>query len=87
MPGATSVFDGFANTKALVDAGSDLAKWAADLQLGDGTVVVELAKNGYAKLTIDGVPEEQYNYYLMKTDFVADETAPIATTSEETKAE
>lgn len=60
---------------------------AADLQLGDGTVIVELAKNGYAKLTIDGVPEEQYNYYLMKTDFVADETAPIATTSEETKAE
>lgn len=33
VPGATSVFDGLANTRALADAGSDLAKWATGLQL------------------------------------------------------
>ncbi len=34
-PSAASYFDGLANTKAMADAGSELAKWAQDLRIGD----------------------------------------------------
>ncbi len=34
VPGAASWSDGIVNTAALVDAGSDLAKWARDLRIG-----------------------------------------------------
>lgn len=35
VPGAMSYFDGLANTKAMADAGSKLAKWVQDLRIGD----------------------------------------------------
>ena len=35
VPEAMSYFDGLANTKAMADAGSKLAKWAQDLRIGD----------------------------------------------------
>ena len=41
---------------------------ASDLGIGDGVMNVELAENGYAKITLEGVPEEQFNYYLTKVD-------------------
>lgn len=34
VPEAISYFDGLANTKAMADAGSKLAKWALDLRIG-----------------------------------------------------
>ena len=34
VAGATSFFDGLANTKAMADAGSPLAKWALELRIG-----------------------------------------------------
>lgn len=34
VPGARSFFDGAANTAALAEAGSELAKWAQDLRIG-----------------------------------------------------
>ena len=34
VPGALSYFDGVANTKAMAEAGSELAKWALDLRIG-----------------------------------------------------
>jgi hypothetical protein len=34
VPGALSYFDGLANTKAMAEAGSKLAKWALDLRIG-----------------------------------------------------
>ena len=34
VPGALSYNDGLANTKAMAEAGSDLAKWAMDLRIG-----------------------------------------------------
>lgn len=34
VPGALSYFDGLANTKAMAEAGSELAKWALDLRIG-----------------------------------------------------
>jgi len=34
LPGAASWNDGLANTKALAEAGSELAKWALDLRIG-----------------------------------------------------
>jgi hypothetical protein len=34
VPGAKSFFDGKANTAALAEAGSDLAKWTQDLRIG-----------------------------------------------------
>ena len=34
VPGALSYNDGLANTKAMAEAGSDLAKWAIDLRIG-----------------------------------------------------
>ena len=37
IAGAGSFFDGLANTKAMADAGSDLAKWALALNLGGET--------------------------------------------------
>jgi hypothetical protein len=33
IPGAASFFDGFANTNAMADAGSDLARWARGLTI------------------------------------------------------
>ena len=35
VPGAQSYNDGLANTKAMAEAGSKLAKWALDLRIGD----------------------------------------------------
>lgn len=37
VKGATSFFDGFANTEAMVKADSELAKWARDLNIGEYT--------------------------------------------------
>ena len=34
VPGALSYFDGMSNTKAMAEAGSQLAKWALDLRIG-----------------------------------------------------
>jgi len=34
VPGSLSYFDGLANTKAMAEAGSKLAKWALDLRIG-----------------------------------------------------
>lgn len=34
VPGAESYFDGLANTQAMANAGSELAKWALGLQIG-----------------------------------------------------
>ena len=41
---------------------------ASDLDLGEGTGIVELVENGYAKVTLEDVPEETFNYYLVKAD-------------------
>jgi hypothetical protein len=35
VDGAKSYFDGLANTNAMLEAGSDLAKWARDLRISD----------------------------------------------------
>lgn len=35
VAGAKSYFDGLANTNAMVDAGSELAKWSRDLRIGE----------------------------------------------------
>ena len=37
VAGAESLFDGLANTKAMAEAGSDLAKWALSLDIGGFT--------------------------------------------------
>ena len=53
----------------------------ADLGLQDVKVIVELAEDGYARVTADGVPAEEYNFYMVKAD-AAEEPA-----AEETKSE
>lgn len=35
VDGALSAFDGAANTKAMLEAGSELARWATDLRIGE----------------------------------------------------
>ena len=53
-----------------------------DLNLQDAVVIVELAENGYARVTLDGVPAEEYNYYLVKAGAAAEKPA-----EEEAKSE
>ncbi len=62
---------------------------AEDLNLGKGTVVVELAGNSYARITLDGVPAETYNFYLVKVDSAAEEEVVVgeAAATEEVKGE
>ena len=65
--------DGENVSYALTDfADGKLKCKASDLHIGNGVVIVELAENGYARITLEGVPEEQFNYYLTKVDSAAE---------------
>jgi hypothetical protein len=78
VEGALSIYDGLANTEAMLAAGSDAAKWARDLRLG-GFDDWHLAARGQALLAFDAnsvLPEaEKFDeeWHWTSTQFAHDE--------------
>ena len=62
VPGALSYYDGLANTHAMADAGSKLAKWALDLRIGDADDWYLPAQDELEILYRNLKPSSQENY-------------------------
>ena len=52
---------------------------AHELNIGYGNMIVELATDGYARITKEDTPAEAYNYYLLNAEFIPEEAVEETT--------